>query len=90
MGASGLVVINDTTSFLANAEGDALVTHDDGVTWFPTAIPASQYFGGGGAVDLAFPGALHGWAFAPAGVWNTTDGGVHWHLQPIIGPVPGY
>jgi hypothetical protein len=90
MGASGLVVINDTTSFLANAEGDALVTHDDGVTWFPTAIPASQYFGGGGAVDLAFSGALHGWAFAPAGVWNTTDGGVHWHLQPIIGSVPGY
>ena len=89
-GGSGLVVIDTTTTFLANAQGDALVTQNDGVTWVPTAIPADQYFGGGGAVSLVFPDALHGWAFAPAGVWATGDGGVSWHLQPIIGPVPGY
>jgi hypothetical protein len=86
----GLAVINGNTAWMANDREDDLVTHDDGVTWTRAALPQDVFGGGGGAGGVTFADALHGWTFATAGLWVTSDGGVHWRYQPIIGPVTGY
>lgn len=85
-----LVVVSDKTAWLANDREDNLVTHDDGVTWTHAALPQNYFGGGGGAEGLTFGDPQHGWTFVSAGVWATTDGGVHWQYQSIIGRVPGF
>ena len=80
-----LVVLNGATSFLADGQGDAWVTHDDGVTWASAAIPnhSTVYT----ADFLTFADAQHGWAYTwGGGVWATSDGGASWVPQTIIGP----
>jgi hypothetical protein len=86
----GLVVLSNSTAWMANEREDNLVTHDDGVTWTHAALPQNYFGGAGGAEGVTFADALHGWTFVSAGVWATSDGGDHWRYQPIIGPVPGY
>jgi photosystem II stability/assembly factor-like uncharacterized protein len=84
---SALLVLSDATAFLANGQGDAWVTHDDGVTWASAAIPnhATNYT----ADFLTFADAQHGWAYAfGGGVWVTSDGGANWISQPIFGTFP--
>jgi hypothetical protein len=84
----GLVVLSNTTAWMANDRADNLVTHDDGVTWTGAALPPDYFGGGGGAEGIGFVDALHAWTFASYGLWTTSDGGVTWHLQPSF-TVPG-
>ncbi len=85
----GLVVLSNSTAWMANDREDNLVTHDDGVSWTHAALPQDYFGGAGGAEGLVFADGLHGWTFTSAGMWATSDG-VNWRYQPIIGPVPGY
>jgi hypothetical protein len=87
----GAVLVSSTTAWMVNDREDDLVTHDDGVTWAPGALPAEAGWNeGGGGEGLVFADALDGWTFNSAGLWATTDGGADWNYQPIIGPVPGW
>jgi hypothetical protein len=86
---TGLIVVDQTTAWMWQGREDDLVTHDDGRTWAHAALPQNYFGGGGGAEGLTFTDPLHGWTFTSAGMWHTTDGGVHWQYQPVIGRVPG-
>ncbi len=85
-----LAVPGGGAAWMVNDREDDLVSHDDGVTWSPAALPASAgWSNAGGGEGLTFADALHGWTFNAAGLWATTDGGAGWRYQPIVGPVPG-
>jgi photosystem II stability/assembly factor-like uncharacterized protein len=88
--ADGIVVVDQTTAWMMQGREDDLVSSDDGRTWAHAALPPNYFGGGGGAEGLTFADPRHGWTFTTAGVWNTTDGGIHWQYQPVIGRVPGY
>ena len=64
-------------------------THDGGINWAPSAVPGQ--FGGnaGGAEQVIFVDAQHGWARSSGGLFRTTDGHT-WSRVNILGPVPGY
>lgn len=87
---TGLAVISSDTAWMLNDRGDDMVTHDGGVRWSNAALPMDYFGGAGGGIGLTFADPLHGWTFATAGLWVTTDGGVVWKRQSIIGPVTGY
>lgn len=86
----GLVVVDENTAWMTQDREDDLVTRDGGRTWAGAALPQTVFGGGGGGEGLTFSDPLHGWIFASAGVWHTTDGGLHWQYQPVIGRVGGY
>lgn len=87
----GLALVSSATAWMLNDRGDDLVTHDDGATWTPAALPQSAaWSNAGGGEGLSFANAQDGWTFNSAGLWATTDGGADWRYQPIIGPVPGW
>jgi photosystem II stability/assembly factor-like uncharacterized protein len=86
-----LTLSSGSAAWMVNDREDDLVSHDDGVTWSPAALPASAgWSGAGGGEGLTFADPLHGWTYNSAGLWATTDGGSGWHYQPVIGPVPGW
>ncbi len=86
----GMVVVDASTAWMMQGREDDLVTRDDGRTWTHAALPQTYFGQGGSAEGLTFADALHGWTFTTAGLWGTTDGGVHWTYLPVIGRVPGY
>jgi hypothetical protein len=80
-----LAAVDDRTTWMANLREDDLVTHDDGVSWTPAALPNGPFSSAGGAEGVTFVDALHGWTYSSAGLWATVDGGVHWTQQAVIG-----
>ncbi|HUZ69742.1 MAG TPA: sigma-70 family RNA polymerase sigma factor [Candidatus Saccharimonadales bacterium] len=86
----GLAVITRDIAWMVNDRGDDLVTRDGGVTWSAATLPETYFGNAGGGEAVVFADALHGWTFVTAGMWVTTDGGVVWKRQSIVGPVPGY
>jgi hypothetical protein len=86
----GLVVVNENTAWMMQGREDDLVTRDNGRTWTHAALPQTYFGQAGGTGGLTFADPLHGWTFTTAGLWGTTDGGVHWTYLPVIGRVPGY
>lgn len=83
-----LAVLSDNVAWMGNDRGDDLVTRDGGRTWTHAALPPNDFADGTGGITFADP--QHGWTFAGAGLWATSDGGAHWRYEPVIGPVPGY
>ncbi|MDA8182887.1 MAG: sialidase family protein [Actinomycetota bacterium] len=70
----GLAALSDQEVWLALGRGPVDVTTDQGRTWRPAfSLPS----GTGGAVQVTFVDATHGWALTPQGLWRTSNG-VQW------------
>ena len=67
----GLAAVSDQDAWLALGRGPVDVTTDQGRTWRPAfSLPS----GTGGAVQVTFVDATHGWALTPQGLWRTSNG----------------
>ena len=67
----GLAAVSDQDAWLALGRGPIDVTTDQGRTWRPAFLMPS---GPGGAVQVTFIDATHGWALTPQGLWRTSNG----------------
>ncbi len=67
----GLAAVSDQDVWLAFGRGPVDVTTDQGRTWRPAFLPPS---GSGGAVQVTFVDATHGWVLTPRGLWRTSNG----------------
>ena len=68
---------------------DMYETHDGGVTWTASAVPGGFAGNAGGAEQVVFADATHGWALGSEGLYRTTDGS-HWTQLTVLGPDPGF
>lgn len=67
----GLAAVSDRLAWLALSRGQLELTTDQGRTWQPAfSLPP----GSGGAEQVTFVDATHGWALGPQGLWRTSDG----------------
>jgi len=75
-------------AWMSMGREDMYETHDGGVTWTASAVPGE--FGGnaGGAEQVVFVDAAHGWALGGEVLYRTTDG-ANWTQITVLGPVPG-
>jgi hypothetical protein len=70
----GLTAVSDQNVWLTLGRGPVEVTTDQGHTWRPAfSLPS----GSGGAEEVTFVDATHGWALTSGGLWRTSDG-VRW------------
>ena len=67
----GVVAVSGRDLWLALGRGPVEVTTDQGHTWRPAfSLPS----GTGGAEEVTFVDATHGWVLTSRGLWRTTDG----------------
>src|SRR5579875_4018852 len=67
----GLAAVSAKDLWLALSRGPVEVTTDQGRTWRAAfSLPS----GSGGAEQVTFVDATHGWALTAQGLWRTTDG----------------
>jgi photosystem II stability/assembly factor-like uncharacterized protein len=67
---------------------DMYETHDGGATWTASSVPGEFEGNAGGAGQVIFADATHGWALGAEGLYRTTDG-TNWTPITVLGPVPG-
>ena len=67
---------------------DMYETHNGGVTWTASAVPGGFAGNAGGAEQVVFADATHGWALGAEGLYRTTDG-TNWTQITVLGAVPG-
>ena len=78
IGHHNLAVASPTTAWLYPSRADLYLTTDGGSTWLPVPDLTSAGFADGGAGNITFLDAEHGWICEyGVGLWHTTDG-VHW------------
>jgi hypothetical protein len=76
-------------AWMSMGREDLYETHDGGTTWSASAVPGQFAGNAGGAEQVLFVDARHGWALGSEGLFRTTDGH-SWTRVNVLGPVPGY
>jgi hypothetical protein len=78
LGHRNLAVLSSTTAWLFPSRAALFKTTDGGASWVPVPETVAAGFDGGGAGDVTFLNATHGWVCEYGlGLWHTDDG-VHW------------